>query len=109
MPPDTFVLDHLVLVAQTLESGARYIEQKLGVKPGNRVCLIQAQSLELSTPDDGLPQNAIVAGHPFGSDNISAVTCETSVQPGALAHACDTWPGSSGSAVVDPRTCKVSG
>lgn len=33
MPTETFALDHLVLAAQSLEEGARYIEQRLGVRP----------------------------------------------------------------------------
>ncbi|MGB7180538.1 MAG: VOC family protein [Burkholderiaceae bacterium] len=33
MPAESFALDHIVLAAQSLEAGARYIEHKLGVIP----------------------------------------------------------------------------
>lgn len=94
MPPDTFVLDHLVVVAQTLESGARYIEQKLGVKPEaggqhpgvgthNLLMSIGGMSyLEIIAPDPS--QSPPEKARPFGMDD-PAQRERVAVRP-RLAH-----------------------
>lgn len=77
--PATPVLDHLVLAADTLESGCEYLARRFGVEPDgggrhegygthNRLLSVGAGTyLELIAPDPGQPEPA--QPRPFGLDD----------------------------------------